>query len=165
MIRRPPRSTLFPYTTLFRSPRQSAGPDAVHLGHRRDDRCGPNLPGLAAVWLACCLFRRGASGVALFLDSPGRARITPLAHAWKKTAGRLAAPAVAPRHPLAWPPRNGDERFLNVRLLGTLLLDRHLPFEPNQPGRPRPEYRKNHCVADRHGRGKMVWLYALRFCG
>src|SRR3712207_8900363 len=25
MIRRPPRSTLFPYTTLFRSPRQFAG--------------------------------------------------------------------------------------------------------------------------------------------
>src|SRR3712207_7438522 len=25
MIRRPPRSTLFPYTTLFRSPRQIAG--------------------------------------------------------------------------------------------------------------------------------------------
>src|SRR3712207_7035692 len=33
MIRRPPRSTLFPYTTLFRSPgraRRHAGPD----GHR-----------------------------------------------------------------------------------------------------------------------------------
>src|SRR5215469_17198527 len=26
MIRRPPRSTLFPYTTLFRSPRWCAGP-------------------------------------------------------------------------------------------------------------------------------------------
>src|SRR2546422_7184240 len=26
MIRRPPRSTLFPYTTLFRSPRDPAGP-------------------------------------------------------------------------------------------------------------------------------------------
>src|SRR3712207_9020966 len=26
MIRRPPRSTLFPYTTLFRSPRNSAPP-------------------------------------------------------------------------------------------------------------------------------------------
>src|SRR5260370_29507520 len=26
MIRRPPRSTLFPYTTLFRSPRQKSGP-------------------------------------------------------------------------------------------------------------------------------------------
>src|SRR5204863_5765388 len=31
MIRRPPRSTLFPYTTLFRSPSASRGPD----------RCGP----------------------------------------------------------------------------------------------------------------------------
>src|SRR2546425_6615921 len=30
MIRRPPRSTLFPYTTLFRSPRRGSGP--------RDDR-------------------------------------------------------------------------------------------------------------------------------
>src|SRR3712207_7959549 len=30
MIRRPPRSTLFPYTTLFRSPsRQRAGPDGL----------------------------------------------------------------------------------------------------------------------------------------
>src|SRR2546427_9272812 len=29
MIRRPPRSTLFPYTTLFRSPR------ALRAGHRR----------------------------------------------------------------------------------------------------------------------------------
>src|SRR3712207_8791413 len=26
MIRRPPRSTLFPYTTLFRSPRRMVGP-------------------------------------------------------------------------------------------------------------------------------------------
>src|SRR2546425_2455404 len=31
MIRRPPRSTLFPYTTLFRS---DVGPGALH-GHRR----------------------------------------------------------------------------------------------------------------------------------
>src|SRR3989442_6000824 len=39
MIRRPPRSTLFPYTTLFRSPRR----DAVHqrpvvLGHHEQAR-------------------------------------------------------------------------------------------------------------------------------
>src|SRR5256886_14043478 len=32
MIRRPPRSTLFPYTTLFRS-----HPDQRHLHHRRTD--------------------------------------------------------------------------------------------------------------------------------
>src|SRR5256885_7527562 len=42
MIRRPPRSTLFPYTTLFRSDRASAlhrvalrlGESAGHAGHR-----------------------------------------------------------------------------------------------------------------------------------
>src|SRR3712207_8020189 len=33
MIRRPPRSTLFPYTTLFRSARdRDAGPAGHHLG-------------------------------------------------------------------------------------------------------------------------------------
>src|SRR3712207_8222750 len=31
MIRRPPRSTLFPYTTLFRSPRQFPQRDQQHL--------------------------------------------------------------------------------------------------------------------------------------
>src|SRR5207248_7911605 len=33
MIRRPPRSTLFPYTTLFRSPALGNGLD--HAGHER----------------------------------------------------------------------------------------------------------------------------------
>src|SRR3712207_6959030 len=37
MIRRPPRSTLFPYTTLFRSLRQAAVHGAVEVvGHLRD---------------------------------------------------------------------------------------------------------------------------------
>src|SRR5438270_9255026 len=35
MIRRPPRSTLFPYTTLFRS-ENPAGNGAVRCGYRRD---------------------------------------------------------------------------------------------------------------------------------
>src|SRR3712207_7905148 len=35
MIRRPPRSTLFPYTTLFRSGRRHAVPHR-HLDHRSD---------------------------------------------------------------------------------------------------------------------------------
>src|SRR3712207_8016452 len=34
MIRRPPRSTLFPYTTLFRSPRNMAEPGRDRLGMR-----------------------------------------------------------------------------------------------------------------------------------
>src|SRR5687768_18181409 len=45
MIRRPPRSTLFPYTTLFRSPRSAGepvqdfgvvGPDGVPAGRTRN---------------------------------------------------------------------------------------------------------------------------------
>src|SRR3712207_8802991 len=36
MIRRPPRSTLFPYTTLFRSERVTA--DSVYLRAHRDTR-------------------------------------------------------------------------------------------------------------------------------
>src|SRR5688572_31576276 len=36
MIRRPPRSTLFPYTTLFRSPPAEVGAGDVDAGHRRD---------------------------------------------------------------------------------------------------------------------------------
>src|SRR2546422_8300025 len=41
MIRRPPRSTLFPYTTLFRSLRRQLAPDAHdHVqGRRRFRRC------------------------------------------------------------------------------------------------------------------------------
>src|SRR6266576_6075316 len=34
MIRRPPRSTLFPYTTLFRSPRPCAGSGNRRCRHR-----------------------------------------------------------------------------------------------------------------------------------
>src|SRR2546427_2482916 len=40
MIRRPPRSTLFPYTTLFRSPR-SRHTAAAPPGPARADRSGP----------------------------------------------------------------------------------------------------------------------------
>src|SRR2546426_11589690 len=42
MIRRPPRSTLFPYTTLFRSPCAGAGPRGLRRAgpHRRPDEPG-----------------------------------------------------------------------------------------------------------------------------
>src|SRR3712207_7473648 len=47
MIRRPPRSTLFPYTTLFRSARVAALPrDELHRGlARRAVRLLPRQPG------------------------------------------------------------------------------------------------------------------------
>src|SRR3712207_8471535 len=46
MIRRPPRSTLFPYTTLFRSPRRHGGRDGHHvrvLGRQRRQRLAEHL--------------------------------------------------------------------------------------------------------------------------
>src|SRR6266496_5498286 len=46
MIRRPPRSTLFPYTTLFRSRLRGAGPaglDRPGPVHRRRDRKSTRL--------------------------------------------------------------------------------------------------------------------------
>src|SRR5229473_7321518 len=44
MIRRPPRSTLFPYTTLFRSPPRTPchrGPRPAPAGHRTGFRASP----------------------------------------------------------------------------------------------------------------------------
>src|SRR2546430_8799379 len=46
MIRRPPRSTLFPYTTLFRSPRRSGGGRAGRRQrHRATGRVGARRRG------------------------------------------------------------------------------------------------------------------------
>src|SRR2546430_7537498 len=41
MIRRPPRSTLFPYTTLFRSDMDDRARRRRSAGHRRPRRGGP----------------------------------------------------------------------------------------------------------------------------
>src|SRR2546422_6742465 len=57
MIRRPPRSTLFPYTTLFRSPVQWPAPTPEH-------------PGTARLY-----------GDGVFPTADGRARFVPVAHA------------------------------------------------------------------------------------
>src|SRR2546430_6786772 len=44
MIRRPPRSTLFPYTTLFRSGRENRGEGHPRSTDRRHGkRCGPAM--------------------------------------------------------------------------------------------------------------------------
>src|SRR3712207_8669427 len=52
MIRRPPRSTLFPYTTLFRSHGHQLPPGEVHrvrVRHRPWDQRDPGARGLARV--------------------------------------------------------------------------------------------------------------------
>src|SRR3712207_7490162 len=43
MIRRPPRSTLFPYTTLFRSPADLAGEQRRAVEGRVDDLAGSGI--------------------------------------------------------------------------------------------------------------------------
>src|SRR5260370_30244443 len=49
MIRRPPRSTLFPYTTLFRS-------RAVRIAARADDAFGLLVAAGGAIWFAVQAF-------------------------------------------------------------------------------------------------------------
>src|SRR3712207_8670076 len=48
MIRRPPRSTLFPYTTLFRSPRRRERGRRAAAGPARGDRARGTHPGPGA---------------------------------------------------------------------------------------------------------------------
>src|SRR3712207_7035622 len=65
MIRRPPRSTLFPYTTLFRSPEVGEGPCVCPAhGEERDARLHHGVPVadhlVPVAWrLDACLLERG----------------------------------------------------------------------------------------------------------
>src|SRR5690348_18009565 len=59
MIRRPPRSTLFPYTTLFRSGR--GNPSAGSVGGSRGSRAGGFRAGAPAGALCGRAFLRGRS--------------------------------------------------------------------------------------------------------
>src|SRR5260370_34892705 len=78
MIRRPPRSTLFPYTTLFRSVprRRGAGPDGVDQGR-------PELaPGLLSRAVKKYIFRTilGSSTRRAVPQPPGRRLAGDLPH-------------------------------------------------------------------------------------
>src|ERR1044072_7509722 len=85
MIRRPPRSTLFPYTTLFRSAYESDTPDAADAA-KEHDRCGSHLvtPLLASNLAGALLVRR-------VLERPG-----PVAGAGVAVASTAAAVEVFP---------------------------------------------------------------------
>src|SRR2546426_7158749 len=48
MIRRPPRSTLFPYTTLFRSPPGPEGPHEVEVADRLGEGQAASVEGRGA---------------------------------------------------------------------------------------------------------------------
>src|SRR5688572_8554264 len=73
MIRRPPRSTLFPYTTLFRSvgglssgatPVVIGGGPFTQLSAGRSHTCAINSTGTAFCWGANESFQSGSAGLA-----------------------------------------------------------------------------------------------------
>src|SRR2546428_5322094 len=78
MIRRPPRSTLFPYTTLFRSPRAEGGRGACALRRRS---IAPTSVGDLRMWLGS---GSGGDGDGGAWDDP-----RPFAQLLKKKSGRV----------------------------------------------------------------------------
>src|SRR3712207_7815016 len=68
MIRRPPRSTLFPYTTLFRSA-EAALVDLDDLNQNTRD--GLHIASLAGSWMAC------VAGLGGMRDHGGRLTFAP----------------------------------------------------------------------------------------
>src|SRR3989475_13320386 len=102
MIRRPPRSTLFPYTTLFRSLLAAGTALAGLLYARLGGAIGaeaigaPNLPALAAALLVLPAMINGTFYLELALGS-ARARVDPrLTARWEGTV-YACAPLLALR--------------------------------------------------------------------
>src|SRR2546428_12027486 len=77
MIRRPPRSTLFPYTTLFRSPLRQA---CVHHRHEKcgSDRSEPGRIHRGVSFLSQVRRRSLSSRLGYFAEQVLRARSTPI---------------------------------------------------------------------------------------
>src|SRR5947207_7593286 len=82
MIRRPPRSTLFPYTTLFRSqhePRSGGRLRAGEPARAADPRCAPpvdrkstrlNSSHTVISYAVFCLKKKKLQQLPIFVDSP-----------------------------------------------------------------------------------------------
>src|SRR3712207_9276912 len=85
MIRRPPRSTLFPYTTLFRSPDYLLGfadryPDAELVKLERDYRSTPQVVALANRLIGQAPRRKGLPGLRLLGQRADAAEPTFVEH-------------------------------------------------------------------------------------
>src|SRR2546426_1447019 len=63
MIRRPPRSTLFPYTTLFRSRRSSP----LRRWSTEEDQCLRNMAGTRNIWVIAQKVNRSVGAVRIRL--------------------------------------------------------------------------------------------------
>src|SRR3712207_2698399 len=110
MIRRPPRSTLFPYTTLFRS--GPAGPSMEPLGPARGRARGARLlPGRLVTLLqrAAGQLRRGVRGVREARGA-GRWHKRGPTRAQRADGGEAPPPLPAPERPA----RRADKRLRAV---------------------------------------------------
>src|SRR5256884_9112879 len=97
MIRRPPRSTLFPYTTLFRSGRRS------ELKPTRDDLLGAHVSTLGGVGTAPArALAIGATAIQVFTKTPNQWRGAGVG---RPPRARPPAGPAAPRPPGRPPPR------------------------------------------------------------
>src|SRR3989442_12254191 len=94
MIRRPPRSTLFPYTTLFRSWEEAEGVTALsyRLGVGRE--LGRVVPMLEAGWTVP---REGEHALSLYPQL--WVRLSRLGHVAASVGAELPAVGPEPRHP------------------------------------------------------------------
>src|ERR1039457_56113 len=98
MIRRPPRSTLFPYTTLFRSAQleEHPGTGATHL-HQRGDGGEGNQPGHVDLQLGACHGLAGGAssrgGAAHVQLHPGAQRSAGLRATDRPSPGRARSSA------------------------------------------------------------------------
>src|SRR2546422_5077244 len=84
MIRRPPRSTLFPYTTLFRSPHEAVGVEGVHNGDKGRSGCA-----LAGTDCRPTALRRRAGRPQLKRDPLGGA-LSPHRHLFVNSFGTVS---------------------------------------------------------------------------
>src|SRR5260370_42104928 len=94
MIRRPPRSTLFPYTTLFRSAQQKAADAFVRVVEEWQSAWdGADPRKLAALYAPDLLHspaaRASQERLAAYLNRPGVTRQDLSIYAWQDAKGEL----------------------------------------------------------------------------
>src|ERR671927_502660 len=120
MIRRPPRSTLFPYTTLFRSPDATRPFPGRLSGRLRRGRTVDHRPQTIKAWLSSTVRRLSSTQQARFPDS----RLGRAAPLWP-------SPNASSDLRLA---EEGAERIAGTQWREPCGLCTRLPFEPATAG-------------------------------
>src|SRR2546422_10298254 len=98
MIRRPPRSTLFPYTTLFRSPRRSRAATACAIsltGRRRAEAASSPWSATSAAWssttaTSCSAASRGSVRALTRSAAVRCGSSASWASGWRRASGGLS---------------------------------------------------------------------------